>query len=166
MNIRLSTLACTGLLSALPLLAAACPGQVAALYTDHGNGSITDKQTGLMWQQCSIGTDAVLCSGTATDYSWQQALAVVQSINSNAPAGHNNWRLPSVAELNTLADTACHAPAINAGMFPATLTAQYWTASPSAADGSKAWVVDFTDGSSSAISKISERPIRLVRDAK
>jgi hypothetical protein len=38
-------------------------------YTDNGDGTVTDNNTGLIWQKCSVGqTNDATCSGPATNY--------------------------------------------------------------------------------------------------
>ncbi len=61
-------------------------------YVDHGDGTITDTNTGLMWQQTP---DFVNKSTHA------QALGGAASFNL---AGHTDWRLPSIKELYSLID--------------------------------------------------------------
>ena len=63
-------------------------------FADNGDGTVTDKATGLMWAQ----TD----SGKGLD--WQQALAWVQEMNAQTYLGRNDWRLPDVKELQSLID--------------------------------------------------------------
>ena len=63
-------------------------------FTDHGNGTLTDTSTGLMWTQND--------SGKAM--SWQDALAWAQRANAEKYLGHSDWRLPNVKELQILVD--------------------------------------------------------------
>ncbi len=63
-------------------------------FTDNGNGTITDKATGLMWSQSD--------SGTAKN--WQDALAWVQAQNSAHYLGYNDWRMPDAKELQSIVD--------------------------------------------------------------
>ena len=40
-------------------------------FTDNGNGTINDNNTGLMWQKCSVGqNNDSTCSGSAVTYNW------------------------------------------------------------------------------------------------
>jgi hypothetical protein len=55
----------------------------------NGDGTITDKATGLMWSQ----------SDSATGMDWQDALLWVQQKNTENYLGHNDWRLPNAKEL-------------------------------------------------------------------
>jgi len=82
-------------------------GQAAVLatsasdYVDHGDGTVTHKPTGLMWQRCPKGQTLVgtSCSGNATTYTWHAAMALTDNF-----AGHADWRVPTAMELNTLVE--------------------------------------------------------------
>lgn len=52
-------------------------------YTDNGNGTVTDNQTGLMWKQCSEGQSGIDCAteSATTYYTWQAALQTPQTLN-------------------------------------------------------------------------------------
>ena len=77
-------------------------------FHDNNDGSITDRATGLMWPKAD----------SAKGMNWQDALAWVQQKNAEKFLGHNDWRLPSVKELQSLVDYSrspdtSHAPAID-----------------------------------------------------
>lgn len=59
-------------------------------YLDHGNGTVTDLNTGLMWQQ----TPELENKST-----WAEAIAAADTFNL---AGYTDWRLPSIKELYSL----------------------------------------------------------------
>lgn len=61
-----------------------------AIYTDNGNGTITDNVTGLMWQQNP---------GDKMDY--ENAINGVENFNL---AGYTDWRVPTIKELYSLMD--------------------------------------------------------------
>jgi hypothetical protein len=63
-------------------------------FQDHGNGTITDRATGLMWAKTDSGRGM----------NWQAALAWVQAKNAENYLGHSDWRLPSVKELQSIVD--------------------------------------------------------------
>ena len=81
-------------------------------------GTVTDTQTGLMWATCSLGQSFnnlnYSCAGSATVWAtWTEALLGAQAINSGGGyAGHEDWRMPNVKELSSLAERACPAPSI------------------------------------------------------
>jgi hypothetical protein len=86
------------------------------IYTDNADGTVTDIETNLMWQKCSLGLTGSLCdAGAISALSWQEALEAAQSSNV---ASYNDWRLPSLAELSSLVEYACKAPAMNTVVFP------------------------------------------------
>lgn len=57
-------------------------------FKDHGDGTISDSVTGLMWQQ-----------GDNPRMNWFEAL---KYFNDMDLAGYNDWRLPNIKELNTI----------------------------------------------------------------
>ena len=59
-------------------------------YLDHGNGTVTDETTGLMWQK-TPGAKA----------TWAEAVAAAPSTTIG---GHTDWRLPTIKELYSLID--------------------------------------------------------------
>ncbi len=87
---------------------------------DHGNGTITDTKTGLMWKQCEEGLSGSDCgSGSAELLTWPQALLWVKAINGDGGfAGFTDWRLPNIKELSSLVEYQCHWPSINLDRFP------------------------------------------------
>jgi hypothetical protein len=60
----------------------------------NGDGTITDRATGLMWAQ----TD----SGAGLD--WEHVLAYVQARNADGYLGYKDWRMPNTKELQSLVD--------------------------------------------------------------
>ena len=95
-------------------------------YVNNGKGIVTDRWTGLMWQRCAAGITGADCTGgTATELSWQDALAYA---NNSTISGHSDWRLPNIKELRSLVAYDRHTPAINATLFPNT-SGQFWSSS-------------------------------------
>jgi len=124
----------------------------------HNDGTVTHSRTGLMWKVCSEGQSWSVagCAGTATTHSWDLALQIPASLNvSGGYAGYSDWRLPNVNELKSIVEYSCDTPAINATIFPATVSGGYWSCSPSASlsypiwgasDSLNAWGVVFSYG--------------------
>lgn len=132
-----------------------------SVYANNGDGTVTDKQTGLMWQQCSLGLSGTDCtSGTIATFTWQAALATA---NSNTGNGYSDWRLPNINELASLTEDACSAPTTNETLFPATASSYYWSSSPYNLNDFEAWNVNFDNGVQAASAKNDSYAIRLVR---
>ncbi len=138
-------------------------------YTDNGDGTVTDKATGLMWKQCSEGqstTNSACDTGALATYTWQGALQQAEALNSGGGfAGYTDWRLPNRNELASLVERQCWSPAINTNLFPGTgWFSAYWSSSPSASSSGSAWFVNFYDGEVLSYYKSSARyVVRLVR---
>ena len=147
------------------LLAAQYPDETPdSRYNVHGDGTVSDSQTNLMWMRCSIGQtlSSPSCAGAATTDNWQQALATPAGINIAGFAGYQDWRLPNIRELRSLAKYNCTDPAINEIIFP-NVAYDYWSVSPYANDGSLAWRLSFGSGGDSADFRVSSKRVRLVR---
>ena len=149
-------------------------------FLDHGNGTVTDTRSRLMWKKCSEGQTGGNCSkGAAKRFSWNNA---VQFRNISF-AGHKNWRLPNKNELRNLIhcsngvttlearthtcagrkkDFSFSRPTINQTVFPRTAKFEYWT---STATNNTAWFVYFVNGVDNTGGKNSNFFVRLVRNS-
>jgi len=69
-------------------------------FKDNGNGTVTDKATSLMWMKVDSGR---LKAGRNKDgkLNWREALAWAENLQY---AGHSDWRLPNVKELQSIVD--------------------------------------------------------------
>jgi hypothetical protein len=119
---------------------------------DHGNGTVTDERTGLMWEQ----------HPSPVRYSWLQATDErIAALNTQPLGGYTDWRLPTRVELVTLIDDTRYDPACDP-----ILTCQsnfYWSATTYQNNPSDAWIVGFYDGDVNAVSKASFDYVRGVR---
>ena len=64
-------------------------------FVDNGDGTITDRATGLMWSQADDGGQGM---------NWQDALAWVEQMNAENYLGYDDWRLPDAKELQSIVD--------------------------------------------------------------
>ena len=135
-----------------------------ARYEVHGDGTVTDKQTGLMWMQCSLGQayHNSNCSGSASTYAWQRALELARD---NSFANHSDWRLPNVKELASLVALDRIAPSINSNIFPNTPHYSYWSASPYSSNSKYIWDVYFYYGDEGYGLRNYKSYVRLVRSS-
>jgi len=69
-------------------------------FKDNGDGTVTDNATGLMWMKVDSGK---LKTGKNKDgkLNWQEALNWAEKLEY---AGHSDWRLPNVKELQSIVD--------------------------------------------------------------
>lgn len=133
----------------------------ASRFTNNGDGTVTDKGTGLQWRRCAEGQSGADCTGgSAIAYHWQGAL---QRADAYSSAG---WRLPNPKELASIVERACYAPSIDQGVFPNSPW-DFWSSSPYALNVDYAWMVDFAYSGGSvyanAIGKDRVYYVRLVR---
>ncbi|SES74788.1 Protein of unknown function [Nitrosomonas marina] len=131
-------------------------------FTRHDDGTVTHNKTGLIWMRCALGQNwnGATCTGSGQAYTWPAALQAAEGFSF---AGHNDWRLPDIKELNSIVEQACMSPAINAMVFPAAPSTWFWSASPYAGYVRDAWSVSFGGGSDGAFLKTGSDRVRLVR---
>jgi|WetSurMetagenome_2_1015567.scaffolds.fasta_scaffold00012_59 hypothetical protein len=151
-------------------------------YTINGDGTVTDKVTGLMWQRCTMGqNNDQYCTGNAKEYNWYQAsgtyhkdfnpegASACAELNSMNLAGYNDWRLPAKRELLSIGDYSALVsylqPTINKKVFTETRIGVYWTSSVRDAANNMRWGMDFSNGSLSSSKEDgdSEGYVRCVR---
>ena len=122
-------------------------GQSGALdtFVINGDGTVTDTNTDLMWQQCNYGQSwsPPECTGDVATRSWDQALAYVQELNTTHYLGYEDWRLPTRNELQSIVNYSIYFPATT---FPNTVVSDYWSSTISAYASDNAWGVHFYSG--------------------
>ncbi len=146
---------------------------IGGRYIDHGNGTITDTKTGLMWKRCLEGLSGDNCEeGEVEKYRWYEAVERFKNVEY---AGYADWRLPSIDELKTLVycskgknkEGYCKGgsavPTINQQAFPNAEASYVWSGSPYANNSDYAWVVDFINGDSNYDGRFNNVAVRLVR---
>ena len=121
----------------------------AADYTDNGDGTISDNDTGLMWKMITDGP-----------FIWEDALIHCENLNY---AGYTDWRLPNINELRTLVDFEISKPAIEQEYFPGTLD-RYWSSTTATGTPNNAWTLFFKyNGVWDHAGKLEHNSVRAVR---
>jgi hypothetical protein len=136
----------------------------APRFVANGDGTVTDNKTGLMWQKCTHGqVPGPTCSGTASTYTWSQALSYCNGLQLPSTNLVKDWRLPNLRELESLTDYTSDSPTIDSTFFPNTVLADYWSSTTVAGYPNQAWTLDFYIGISEVYSKPSGYYARCVR---
>lgn len=114
-------------------------------YTDNSDGTVTDKDTGLIWQKCIAGLSGTDCSsGTEDEPNWADALSYCNDLTL---AGRSDWRLPNINELKSIVDRSTSTPAIDTTAFPNADGNTYWSATTATASSvGQAWRFWFAEG--------------------
>ena len=164
--------------SILPTLKAVREGRVYVLgkgyatipgprFVDNGDGTVTDNQTGLMWEQKTVGN-------VNDTFDWAEAFAYVHGFSDRSvtpPYGgvqglgsHADWRLPSHTELQTilLAPFPCGTnPCIDPIFGPT--ASDYWSSTTDPFFPPDAWGVNFDNGNVHGGNKDFDDHVRAVR---
>jgi len=156
-------------------------------FTANGDGTLTDNQTGLMWElQTAACRGEATCS--ANSYSWSAGASdtnqdgtlytqFLATLNANTGtntrgssacfANYCDWRIPNVVELQTIVDasaTGCKSgSACIDGTFGTTRPDQYWASTTYAGNPAEAWYVGFGDVGVSSNAKSYAYSARAVR---
>jgi hypothetical protein len=127
-------------------------GQSGALdqWVINGDGTVTDKNTGLMWQKDAPDDNMI----------WEEALAYCENLNL---AFHNDWRLPNRNELQFLVDHIRYDPASDTTFFPDTMSFYYWSSTTRSVNTGVAWSVNFSEGYVVGYPKSGAGYVRAVR---
>lgn len=109
-------------------------------FVDNGNGTVTDALTGLMWIKAPHAL-----SGNDYVKSWSGGLSLC---NALVFAGHDDWRLPNLFELQSLRDLSQTSMAtwLNSQGFSGIKTPWYWSATVDAGNTANAWIININDG--------------------
>ncbi len=138
-------------------------GEQPVALVDHGNGTVTDTRTGLMWSRCSLGqNNDASCSGDAESSEWRDALLAVRDRNNANWLGHDDWRLPNIKELASLLRRDRAWPAIDP-VFANTDPGVYWSSTNHAGEPRAVWGAFFSEGNVFGVDKDSMARVRLVR---
>jgi hypothetical protein len=164
----------------------------ARSYTDNGDGTITDNQTGLMWEKkdqaggihdysnsytwCKdVSPMDGICDTAGVPMDGTITTTFLATLNGSAFAGHSDWRIPNRFELETIANLQNVVPAVdtvfNTGCVASctvtscscTQSDLYWSATTYQVNPSNAWGVFFDVGNVNVLIKSGTRYVRAVR---
>jgi hypothetical protein len=120
------------------------------VFRDNGDGTISDLDTGLIWQQAEV----------SAAISWEAALNYAENLSL---AGYGDWRLPNIKELQSLNDETITNPSIDRNYFAGAAASRYWSSTTLAKQAPRAWYGDFQSGIASYEDKTSSMRVRCVR---
>jgi hypothetical protein len=160
------------------------PVATSPRFVDNGDGTVTDHQTGLQWEKKVAGSG---CPNCVDDfYAWSDSgfapdgpalTGFLGKLNNCASpdgssvtpafAGHCDWRLPGITELQTIVDLS--APGCGSGspcidpIFGPTKVSDYWSSTSESGTPGNAWDVTFFNGNVLFIDKTTTLSVRAVR---
>src|SRR6185295_61076 len=150
-------------------------------YTDNGDGTITDDNTGLMWEKKGDNgglhdkDNGYVWTGTGTQETIWDWLDDVNAEGGTGFAGYDDWRVPNAKELQTLVNFQNSPPmtsgAFNANCVPGatvltgscTPMTGYTSSTTWARSTGMAWGVSFYEGLLFPYDKTSGLRVRAVR---
>ena len=100
--------------------------------TDNADGTVSDNNTGLMWQKADGG-----------EMTWENAATYCSNLTL---AGFTDWRLPTSLELFSINNFNHLNPAMNPVYFTTTTADYWWTSETEVDDAAKIWVVNAGGG--------------------
>jgi hypothetical protein len=160
-------------------------------FVDNGDGTITDSQTGLMWEKKDDSggvhdkDNLYTWSATFSDPDGTAFVDFLGDLNNcvddgNWPpagvtggfAGHCDWRLPTIMELQSIVDLSapgCGPPTYDPcidPIFGPTASFYYWSSTADALNPYNAWDVNFTNGNVFYGGKDLDFYVRAVRGGR
>lgn len=120
-------------------------------FRDNGDGTVTDLNTGLTWQQ-----------GDTHNYStrtWLEACDYCSKLTLDSKV---DWRMPTKRELVSIVNYGVFNPSINTNYFDCR-SSRYWSGDTNAYYPSNAWYVNFDEGFADFSDKTNDYLVRCVR---
>lgn len=130
-------------------------------------GTVKDTRSGLTWMRCALGQtwQSQTCVPLYERLNWREAELTIDQLNRQGGIfEHNDWRLPTMAELLMIVDSRCDRPALDVRVFPRAPITAYWTSTPDPDYSSGAMLVHFVNGRAYMGNRSLAWAVRLVRD--
>ncbi|HEY1333377.1 MAG TPA: DUF1566 domain-containing protein [Myxococcaceae bacterium] len=136
------------------------------------DGTALDRQTGLTWQRCPVGTSlddrgtpaaleddrCITIPGDPQTLTWKAAVAEARQLDeSGGFAGHVDWRVPGQKELLSVVEARWRQPKVVGHVFPLTPPDPFQVATIYSAIETLSWEAHSRRGASPAVR------VRLVR---
>ncbi len=158
----------------------------------NGDGTLTDNQTGLMWELKSVAGTGDVHDVTNT-YTWSTTGSAsdgtlftifLSLLNSDVSpnggstcfANHCDWRVPNIPELRSIIDTnvpncgsgaVCIDPVFGpTQVFGLNAGNEFWSSTTAADSSLNVWITNFNFGLTSEFQKPFPLPARAVRFAR
>jgi len=131
-------------------------------FVDNGNGTISDRLSGLMWVQdpSQIPGGTWGSPGSPSSMTWNNAIDNSEALTY---AGYSDWRLPNIIELESIVNYGGSYPAINGTYFLNTQQDYYWSSTTYNVNGSYALITRLDDGRTTNFNKGNPGYARPVR---
>lgn len=131
---------CFPLILALALLLVPLVSHAVGDYTDNGDSTVTDNETGMMWIQNQAGV-----------MNWQGTLSYCETLEL---AAYTDWRLPNIKEFQTVVDDSVSV--VFDGTYFSWYQSAYWSSTTAASTPSEALILNWNGEISLSVKSISK----------
>ena len=180
------TVTCTGVGGSASQIATVTVAGALTRFSRVTGGCVLDSSTGLMWEVKTTDgglrdwdrnytnydnteaaqkqiSDTVFVAPTLDEINAPtNSVGFKNDVNAQGLCGFNNWRLPTVGELQSIIKLGSQ-PTIDTTWFPNTRVWHFWSASPFEGFSDMALQVYFDDGDAHQFPRFGVFPVRLVR---